>query len=1059
MKNLATGALCAGILTAGAAELYGEGALGVRDAVMKGIADAHKTEAQAPAKERAKVDKMSLPLKAKTGKKKVSNPFGDKGQEYLLVGYSMFDFTLPEEEQNVFGAGGRLCSYPVYISVDEKKSTFSIYNLVNLSSDIEQLPVEGSYDSKTGTMTITTNPYFESADETGVLCKNGDDYIILQAGSPVGAGYWQDSEQLVINSSESGDVLTPESGYAAFGFRYDDYWEEFNQSALYDIMYNVHLYKVSEGVNILPSTYTLDAGECFEGATREMRFTVINTGSEESDFVVKTTGEGFTCNTKSGMLGALDSHEVIVTFKPDKTGEFNGKITIQSEGDDIEVSLHGVCEKFPDFGRIVSGGASMMTFSTSDDYPWRISDDIIDGPVAVSSNKGVDNSESSLTIEVEIPEGDKGVLNWKGFFDPFYGTRDEFYITDNDKEVYITPIKHKIGEISGGINLLAGKHEIVFTYHKELSVYPDGVEFGSDRTYLSDLNLVLDSYKEQAASLTNDNVDFNRFFLVMDKVEHNVDGVSVRNEGYNTLKINGIKPQGVFWGVAEKTELAPEELSAIKIGFTAMAPGEYEDDLIISTSAGDLKVHCKVLVEQSPDYTPIVSNGDFIFVPDNDYPFVVEDGVAYNGTAEVTDNEETLSVLSAVFNVPEGKFGKLTWDGSVDTQRNAYSADYGVIMVDNDSYGLHFYHGKDDAGTYSVEPNEVYFAPGTHVISWGYVQNGDKTYYGKDRIMVSNLNLQYLNNLPKFEVWHKTPIDMGEVFTGSLNIREIEVANFVKDELAFLSGDASNDFKLLVDEEMNSQIPKYGKGTVEVEFIPSKPGDVNYDLTLVTSGGNVSIPVVGKGRDSDNCTFIEDFENGIGEWTVVDANEDKYYWQPDVMGTYSRTGLGSVMIGTVFSDYTDDYLVSPEFLVPDEETVLEYWRRYTKEDRNEYDVLIGEGDDYTTYKKVYTDESHSQFEFEKITVKLSEFAGKKVRLAFHNRTPENMNSVLIIDDLSVSSPKYSGIIAIVGEVKNVEYYDLRGVRYATRPAGVYIEKVTLSDGTTKFVKRINNSNK
>ncbi len=985
---------------------------------------------------------------------KVNNPFGQNGVEYLLVGYSMFDFTQADEDQNVYGAGGKLCSYPVFLSLDAENSKFQIYNLVNLSSDIAQLPVEGDYNAKAGTLTINTNPWFESVDETGVIAAQGDDYIILQAGSPVGAGYWQDAEQLVINCESDGNVLTPASGFGAFGYQYDDYWEEFNQTNLYDVMFNTHLYKVADGVNILPSSYKLDLGECFIGESRSICFSIINAGTEESDFVMKTIGDGFSANVKSGSLEALGSKEITVAFTPEEISNYEGKIIIQSEGEDIVISLSAVGSAYPDYSKIVTEGADKMVFTTSMDYPWYISEDIIDAPVAVSSNVGIDNSKSSLIVSVSIPEGEKGVLNWSGFYDPHYGTRDEFIVSENDNEVFCTPLKHQICDVEGHVNLLAGEHEIRFTYSKDMAIFPQGVVFGNDRAWLRELSLKVNPYKAQDGSLENEDVDFGRFYLVMDAVEHSVQETILTNEGFEPLSITEVKSAGIFYGSVDATQINPEKSVNVTIGFKATAPGEYDDDVIVVTSAGEFPVHCHVNIEPSPDYSAIVNEGEFIFVPDNSYPFIVEDGKAYNSTAGVPDNEETLSVLTAVFNVPTGKYGKLTWDGETDTQANAWNADYGVAMIDNNAYHLHFYHGHDYAGHYSADPYEVYLTPGTHMISWGYFQCGDGVTYGTDRLSISNLNLELMDEIPTFEVWQPTPIDLGEVFDGSFNIKTIQVANLTNKNMAFVEGNSKDDFTIELDEEMNSEIPSMSNGTIDIIFSPLKPGEFSYELTLTTDAGDLVIPVVAVGRDSSKMAFVEDFENGFDGWQVIDDNNDKYYWEPDVAGTYSRTGLGSAMIGTVFSDFTDDYLVSPEFTVPEKDPYLEYWRRYTKEDNNDYDILIGEGSDPMAYEAIFTDEGHSQFEFEKVSVDLSAFAGRTVRVAFHNHTADGQQSVLIIDDLAVGGEDTVRVNEISDNVVSREYYDLQGVRLSELPTGIVVEKLTLSDGTMVYKKVI-----
>ena len=204
------------------------------------------------------------------------------------------------------------------------------------------------------------------------------------------------------------------------------------------------------------------------------------------------------------------------------------------------------------------------------------------------------------------------------------------------------------------------------------------------------------------------------------------------------------------------------------------------------------------------------------------------------------------------------------------------------------------------------------------------------------------------------------------------------------------------------------------------------------------------------------ATFIEDFENGISDWNVIDANDDKYFWHDETYGTYARTGLGSAVCNSVFADDMDDYLVSPEFIVPENNAEISWWRCYTKEWNNTYDLLIGEGEDPTAFEKVFTDEGHSQFEFEQVKVDLSKYAGKKVRIAFHNRTNDGRASVLIIDDVAVYDNNFSGVKTIFNsnDILSTEYWTPDGIRLPKPEKGVIIVKTVLKDGRTEAKKCI-----
>lgn len=989
--------------------------------------------------------RSSLHLMSGVGHSASSAPdvIPEGADEYLLVGKSMFDPSLPSEEQNVYAAGGRLCSYPVYVKFNTESNEVEFTNLVNMPASMNPLAVKGVYDSSDGSISIATNPYFFDLSETALLSYNEPEYIVLQGGNPTGTGYWNDLGSLEMIADEQRNVIRFDSGFAGMGYTYDEYWEEFNYVGVYDVMYNTTLFKRVEGVNILSDKENISE-QCFVGRSKEITFDLINTGNEGSDFVVTVKGEGFEVLQHSGNLEPDSVKTIAVKFSPDEAGTYQATVTVQSEGEPVNIYLTGTGNELPDYSVIVTGNASMMQFDVVDDYPWIVTDEITGTPVAVSTNKGVGPSESSFGVDIVIPDGKKGRLSWKGYYDPRYGVRDRFRIMDNGNESFVTPLSHAPGELDGVLNLVEGSHHLDFVYEKDYEVEVMDVEYGNDYTYLSELALDVNDYKENDMSFYGDSVDFGRFFLVTDHVAYSKTGPYIINEGYAPLVINEIRNGDIFEATVSTETVEPEGKAEIEVSFDARTSGIHEEDIVISTSAGDVTIHCSVEVEPSPDYSSIVKQGEFLFVPDNLAPFVVDGNTAYNSTSGIADGEETLSVLTAFFDVPDGKIGYLTWKGQVNTG----GEDYGVIMIDNNSYNLHLYRGHDDAGPFTADPYEVYLEPGTHLISFGYVQSGDNMIVGLDRFTVSDLSIEYLDEMPGLVVWQEIPVDMKDVFVGHRNVSTILIANMNASSLAFMESADTKNFTSYFDAEMCSEIPQYGLGEYEITFVPVTNGPVQEELVLTTSNGKISIPVKGYGKDTSHAVFIEDFEEGIDDWTVVDANEDKYFWEDDTYGTYARTGLGSMVINTNFSDYTDDYVISPEFTVPAGGGVLNYWRRYTKSDNNAYGVLIGEGDDPHSYDRIYTDEGHSQYEFEKVSVDLDQYAGKTVHIAFHNYTDDGRRSVLVIDDLEVVDHEFNNSVttASVGEIVDAEFFTIDGVKVDKPVKGINIMRGVTADG-------------
>lgn len=155
-----------------------------------------------------------------------------------------------------------------------------------------------------------------------------------------------------------------------------------------------------------------------------------------------------------------------------------------------------------------------------------------------------------------------------------------------------------------------------------------------------------------------------------------------------------------------------------------------------------------------PDFKSIVTKGADLmtFSTNAQHPFIVEDGKAYNKSSQVVDYSPLQSSFKVKFTIPEGKLGYISWKGrswgTPMSETDYSSRDYGMIgMTHPKNSGTKQVWGNDcDAGSDSTFlSNELwadYLAcvPGDHEVEFYYVQGGDSTYFGKDRLEISDLH-------------------------------------------------------------------------------------------------------------------------------------------------------------------------------------------------------------------------------------------------------------------------------------------------------------------------------
>ena len=234
----------------------------------------------------------------------------------------------------------------------------------------------------------------------------------------------------------------------------------------------------------------------------------------------------------------------------------------------------------------------------------------------------------------------------------------------------------------------------------------------------------------------------------------------------------------------------------------------------------------------------------------------------------------------------------------------------------------------------------------------------------------------------------------------------------------------------------------------EPDYLPIKLYKASGDVPPVTPTPEVTPtpPPVGENA------FEDSFENGLVNWTLVDADNDGNNW----MGTYN-TGWSGVLpaqdgseaaFSQSFINYVgpltpDNWMISTEFTVPAEDAVLSWYHSASDVEWNEenYSVYVGHGNDPSGYTEVVYNgypTNTVQGEYQNVTVDLSAYAGQDIQIAFRHHNVSDMY-ILLLDNVVVSG---------AGDVPPVT--PTPDVTPTPPPAGDLDEALNVEGGTLTF---------
>lgn len=991
---------------------------------------------------------LQLPKRAvevKQAQSVIKSDADSKTYGYTLFGKSMFD----EEGNNVYRYGGFPVCYGVDITLDAAASEASLLNIINMEHRGTAVAAVGKYDADNAVISITSPEQFVSGDDYATIGTFEDKPVKLVALDAYGIGYVKNVENFVIDICEGGRKLLPRSDMGGYIYNKDDN----RLRDIVDIVYDVVIFKNEDGVHLQTMENGLDFGGVYKDNPVKRTFRLYNTGTESTDFIIYTGNDAFVVDTQTGALEPGEWKDVCVTCSPSEIGDLTSTVSIESEADDpVVLPLKGACIPDVDYSPIVREGD--FSFRMTSEHPWIMKE--IDGQmVAASDNVEIYESQSVLRAICSLANDEKGKLSWEGFYDPRFGTYDPLTVVIDGEEIQRYTEK---GATVGSVDLGPGSHIVDFIYEKAKKFDSPMIEYGKDFAYLSSLALSKEKIERFSYETDVEAIDFGRHFkgsVMGDNLDF-TRTVNVANHGWDNLEFVSFEAEYPFSASAGQTSIPSQKAGSFNITVDTSEPGEYESVVTVKTNDKDIKIPCHLLVQEMPDYSAIVKEGDFTFDTYRLSPYVVDGNTAYNSNGgPLKDNNDHTSFLYATFNVPQGKVGNLSWNGEFDPDG---TEDMAITMIDQGLMTL-LSEKKCYAGEKTFYPYQVrQMAPGEHSVLFVFFGQGEDGHEIKGSLSVSDLSLTF-EPIPErqAEVWGNPVVDFGEVASDAeVNIMT-QVANTGSETISISGVTPSADgvFDVALETGVSS-IESLESVAVQVTCRPGgKVGMLEGKVTLNTNIGDIEIPCSAYVEIPEEALYKEDFENGADSWIFFDdddSTDEQWEFMADAPDAHSGSGLIRSNSWTSNWSLPFNYAVSPEVEIPEGGANLRFAvMAETPCNMEGYKVFVGDGTDVSTYVQIFA-ETVEKSGWNEHKVSLNDFAGQKKNIIFLH-CAEDCCGWLYLDDVSVTAKPAS--LSQVNESfpVAVEYFTLDGRKAARNPQpGVYVRVERMADGSKNVSK-------
>lgn len=807
------------------------------------------------------------------------------------------------------------------------------------------------------------------------------------------------------------------------------------------------------------------------------KIVIANIGNQAAEYVTDCASEGdaFSLSPATGQIEPMELGFFELTFCPQAQGQYEGVATVAFENQEFLYTTKGTCEGFPDYSPIVTEGE--FTFKTGKEFPFGIQ---ISPEVAAYSSNWKAYGDSWLQATVQVPAGKIATVSWTGHsYSTYYFASKTTILDEKGNAAWTDDISENGEYIDGSYKFAEGEHSLTFNFNISYATYVQD----EDQLVINSLKVTYqDVVDDLGVQTEGDNLKFGNF---IEGTNSATLSAVIRNEGSNPLKVTG-KTEGQYFKVYNNDE-AVQTLEYLKtpVEFIGSEAGEYAEDIVLNTTAGDFTFHCTALVRAIPDFSKILS-------PDCDPavtvtwsysttdPFVIDPATneAVNCTAKELDEVASTSWFQANLEVPSGKRAIVTWDATLDmdtihADTGTYS-DYATVSVQHPSGSFMIIR----IGTQSLCSDTVYatfdpnttaiadYMSGTNAITWSMYHGGDSFYSGEDEFRISNLKIT-LEDFPAYRCeLSDEVIDFGQMLQGRTISKTVTLTNTGSEKLGIDS--IAFDGPVSIDYIPSWTIGYKSNYALTFKFDGAEPGEYEGAITLYTTAGDVIILYTATVESTEQYLLAEDFENGADNWYTYDADGDGKNWDTlwSLFGGYPQghchsgeNGIGSTAYYYYSPDLDpDNWAISNYFEIPAEgEYELSWWVGVEDSEyeycNHTYQVRVGEDMTDRLGMDVVFEETLDQTGWQERKVNLKEYAGKTVSLAFRHYNSKGMY-LLKIDDVFVSPVADPVSIQSVQMQNAAEVYGINGMRQQGLTNGLNIVRRVAEDGSVVVEKVI-----
>lgn len=1050
---------------------------------------------------------------------------GAESVKYLVAAQSHAkDYTFVYE-------GGDFSVWDIDVTVDGTEVTFEhLFHVEALSPSwnpfVDEV-ITGVYDAEAKTVTIAA-----PTGANGTVVATGQSSFITVVSGDV-----NESAQLLPDDKLVFDVETNASGtITRMTARKAIVLPTYYGTATYgnNAMYRQFIINLpGEDASLLPTSTSVEIGECFVNEEATGKLQVINLGGATASFVVdvECDPEGYIVSgTPTGEIESGEIKDIEFVLKGiDVNDDVEGIGTISYEGgnaeDSFDVVIHGKVVSAPDYSAIVTNGD--FTFKTNIEAPWEVVTDEEGVKWAMSGAKGR-KATSNWIVNFTVPEGQIGTLSWTGKYKNNPAFRYAYYLMggwfiDNGDDADIV-LRDDNADASAVKEFGPGEHNIRFTHE---AMYASGYE--EDGLYISDLNLNLVQPADDTAELKTPNVNFGYFILEKGSGVDGEQAIIIQNRGINNLTLNSITCDNNEFAAGTNVEAAKTlDNLVIPIYFTSKVAGNKTATFTVETSAGTFTVTATAHVIDQPDFSQIVTEGAeyLTFTTNPTSPYIVEDGVAYNIdcndedlVASSSSSMDTGTDLTFSFNIPEGKIGYITWEGKIwgdledNTTYSHLNGDFGIVyitqqplqgygnMAQKQTFCTDLENGGDASSRMFSEESGweqfLTYVPGSHSITFRYIHNGDGMTYGKNRMEISDIRLHVEDFQDNgAQLMTEGPIEFEPSYAGYNRFTKANVTlkNTGSQPLKVTGFQAEGENSPFVSILPTYEAQFNNTLNVTLVFYPGVHLDENGNVTsvdeiledtwfsdkvtIITSAGDFTLDVSGMAKGSEGILLIGDFEDDCQGWDRIDSDNDGRNWE---LGTslwyyeeprYCHSGVQCVgsASNTNYGALTpNNWLISPEFTVPEGGAMLSWWVAslhntmcaehysvYVEEDFSDPTKFADMTPVFSETLDMEIPAVDNKVQYNERTVDLKDYAGKTVKLAFRHHDCTEMYLLLIDDAFVYTMDKYdtTGINTMTNnsDIVSREYFNAAGQRVNSPVNGVNIVRQTMKDGSVKSVK-------